>query len=1303
VKKIAVALVCCLVGQIILAPQQPLAASSSELALQTAPVTLAPSGSPAEFVPGEVLVKFKSQVAMVGKPGMLPSTSIGPLDALMQSQGVQTAEPVFKDAKKPDVGARVTISGKQQAAPDLTTIYKLRLPANGDVLATVKAFQADPNVEYAEPNYVARMTDTPNDPGYSQQWGLPAVHAEEAWAISKGGPTVTIAILDTGVDLNHPDLVGKFWTNPGEIPGNGIDDDGNGYIDDANGWDFVNGDNTPQDDNGHGTHVAGIAAAETNNGVGMAGLCWNCRIMPVKVMQSSGRGSYSDIAAGVNYARLKGARVINMSLGGYGDSAVLRDALMAAYSNSVLVAAAGNDGVCVGPGRCPDGKNGMPFFPAAYSFVIGVEATDSVGGYASFSNNDQDGPTYSGYNEGYNYAIRAPGVSIYSTMFDDTYASLSGTSMAAPMVAGAAGLLVSRNPTWSKERIRAQLVQSATGVSDNGTGLLNIYSALTSTPSPVIKLVTGSIIVGDGTGDKDGRVDAGETITLTMTLRNYGAGEATGTVATLTTIDEHTTVNTGSSSFGDISAYAANTDLANPFVFSVSSTAPNNHDITFRLNLTANGGSYTRDLGTFYLTVQRGQEIGGVISSDTILTADRFYIVTSSLLVPSGVTLTVQPGTTLCFERDKYLQVEGTLVARGMPTNPILFTASQSQAKGFWGDTHQVSNNGIRFMDTSTDALFDTGGDYLSGSILQHTIVEYGTGVSVSSSAPFIDDNVIRHNGGNAGAAINVSGSSMTQPVISHNLVLGNDLGINIGYGQVRNNILTDNSAGVSIAGGVFEKNVVTRNAGWPGNSAFGLGCDAFVLSVGNSIYANIATYDMRAPGCFLNATIDATNNWWGTTDSTTVAQRIYDVNDDFNLGRINYVPFLNAPDPTSPPILHTAAVSPGGIVGTGSMSITLVFSRPMSTSVQPVATFGVTTPYSQHSLSGSWTNSTTWVGTFRINVSTGDGINSLRVTEAIDSEGTEIPTDERFQFTIQTAGSSSLSLSASPGYGRVTLNWSVSPLTNTIGYNIYRGITNTAPYTGTVVNNTLVTGISYTDTSAANGTKYFYKYAIVDTDLREVAFSNEVNATPNDYTAPTTPLVTDDGTCTISTTTLRARWSASDPDSGIAEYQYGIGEGPGGVDVINWTSVGTSTGVTRTGLSLTNGYSYYFTVKARNGVGAWGNAGNSDGITVDNACVPAPGAPILLSPSSGTITTTQAVTLAWQAGAGSAPAGYNVQVDGNVITTTNTTSATVLSKGVHTWTVRAYNATGYSDWVAPDWTVEIPYSVYLPLVLRNP
>ena len=173
--------------------------------------------------------------------------------------------------------------------------------------AVLKAFASDPTVEWAEPDYIARAASVPDDPLLPGQWGLAKVNATAAWNVVTGTQSVVIAVLDSGIDKTHIDLSGKLWVNPGEIAGNGIDDDNNGYVDDVNGWDFVNNDNDPSDDNGHGTQVAGIAAAETNNAAGMAGMCWNCKIMPVKVMQGSGVANYSDITAGVLYAAQKGA------------------------------------------------------------------------------------------------------------------------------------------------------------------------------------------------------------------------------------------------------------------------------------------------------------------------------------------------------------------------------------------------------------------------------------------------------------------------------------------------------------------------------------------------------------------------------------------------------------------------------------------------------------------------------------------------------------------------------------------------------------------------------------------------------------------------------------------------------------------------------------------------------------------------------------------------------------------------------------------------------------------------------------
>lgn len=202
-----------------------------------------------------------------------------------------------------------------------------------------------------------------------------------------GSADVVIAVIDTGVDYNHIDLRNNIWVNSAEIPGNGIDDDGNGYVDDVNGWDCVGDDNDPMDDNGHGTHVAGIAAAE-NNKTGTVGVAYNCKIMCLKAGNSSGYFNNSDIAEAIQYAYMNGASVINMSFGGYSISIAVEDALMDAYNQCVLVAAAGNDGLCNQPGCC---LGAAPCYPAALSYVIGVMSCNANGTTKSaFSNFDHN-------------------------------------------------------------------------------------------------------------------------------------------------------------------------------------------------------------------------------------------------------------------------------------------------------------------------------------------------------------------------------------------------------------------------------------------------------------------------------------------------------------------------------------------------------------------------------------------------------------------------------------------------------------------------------------------------------------------------------------------------------------------------------------------------------------------------------------------------------------------------------------------------------------------------------------------------
>lgn len=307
----------------------------------------------------------------------------------------------------------------------------------GNVDAVVKALNNNPNVEYAEPNYILNATWTPNDTYFSPsyQYGLFNTDADHAWDVARGSSSQEIAVLDTGVDYTHPDLDGKV----------------------IRGYDFVQNDNTPQDQNGHGTHVAGIAAAETNNSIGIAGMAPNTKILAVRVLDANGSGSLANIADGIIYATDAGAEVINLSLGCDCSTTTLQNAVNYAWNRGVVVvAAAGNDGV------------NTTFEPASYANVIAVGAVDSSNRKASFSN------------WGTWVDVMAPGVDIASTYPGNRYVYLSGTSMASPYVAGQAALL--RGQGKNNVQTRAAIENTAVYMSGVGTyvqhGLINVNASV---------------------------------------------------------------------------------------------------------------------------------------------------------------------------------------------------------------------------------------------------------------------------------------------------------------------------------------------------------------------------------------------------------------------------------------------------------------------------------------------------------------------------------------------------------------------------------------------------------------------------------------------------------------------------------------------------------------------------------------------------------------------------------------------------------------------------------------------------------
>ncbi len=344
---------------------------------------------------------------------------------------------------------------------------------SGMVAEAISVLSTCPEVRYAEPNYLAFIADTiPSDPNWILQYGLISIRAPQGWDYSTGSSAVTIAIIDSGVDLNHPDLVGKIVA----------------------GYDFVNNDAIAQDDNGHGTHVAGIAAASANNGYGVVGVSWGARIMPVKVLNAGGGGSFADVADGIIWAADHGAQVINLSLGGASSSTVLQDAVNYAYGKGViLIAAAGNTG------------SGTVLYPARYPNVIAVGAVDNTNNHTGFSN---FGPELD---------LVAPGASIYSSVIGG-YGYKSGTSMAAPFVAGLAAILRGYPAGSSPDAIAFEMESTALdlGVSgvDNlyGYGLIQmdsairlVYEAPTPTFTPTFPPTNTAIFVPTSMPDISGK------------------------------------------------------------------------------------------------------------------------------------------------------------------------------------------------------------------------------------------------------------------------------------------------------------------------------------------------------------------------------------------------------------------------------------------------------------------------------------------------------------------------------------------------------------------------------------------------------------------------------------------------------------------------------------------------------------------------------------------------------------------------------------------------------------------------------
>ncbi|HSE18108.1 MAG TPA: Ig-like domain-containing protein [Pyrinomonadaceae bacterium] len=525
-------------------------------------ITVSDNTADGEFVPGEILVKFRNEKDAVDAEHGSKNPRLNEIFARF---GVNNARRPFARAR----------------AKSLAKVIKLTTQT-GNLKEALAALREQPEVEYAELNMIVHTQTAPNDPYYSTSgawgqsyrdlWGLQSISAEPAWDISQGDG-VLVAVVDTGLDYNHEDIAANVWSNDGEVGldgngndkrSNGIDDDGNGLIDDWRGWDFVTidgnpADNDPMDNHGHGTHVSGTIAAVGNNGLGVIGVAPHAKIMAVKGLDANGSGSIEDLSNGIIYAADKGASVINLSWGGFGPTPqTLIDAISYAHDvkGAVVVAAAGNNNFDVGTQ-----VNG--FYPACIRDVVAVAAVNHLDAKASFSNfgakidvtapgggdTDPTGLLIQPDRSILSLKSSAAGSSMTSSgqlVVGTKYLRQAGTSMASPHVAGVAALIRAQHPEFSPEQVRQVLRSGANDIGATGFdtqfgyGRLNASGSVTIA-APLAAELTGPVgFIGGLQVNVTGSVGGAN---LSSWRLEYGAGTAPSSWTLITT--SSTTINAG--------------------------------------------------------------------------------------------------------------------------------------------------------------------------------------------------------------------------------------------------------------------------------------------------------------------------------------------------------------------------------------------------------------------------------------------------------------------------------------------------------------------------------------------------------------------------------------------------------------------------------------------------------------------------------------------------------------------------------------------------------------------------------------
>ena len=1050
-----------------------------------------------------------------------------------------------------------------------------------DVWATVDKLSDNENILSAEPDFVWEKTDTTTvaatDEEINAETHFPCMDVTGVWKDcfdpakkEAPGKGTVVAVIDTGVDYTHKDLADNIWVNEGEIPGNGIDDDGNGYVDDVHGVDFVDGDSDPMDEHGHGTHVAGIIAMTPGNGGGV-GVAYGAKIMCVRAGQANGSFASTDIAKAIKYAADNGADVINMSFGGTGRSYLVKSALQDAFPSCVLVAAAGNDGLPTTDAKQAGYLFTEDIYPAGYKYVIGVMATDNNQSIAYFSNWD--------FIEGQNceYEMVAPGVNIYSTLPGNRYACWSGTSMAAPNVAAAAAILRSKytdKSKYSSRYIMGQLCSATTSsVFFKGSKgdthvypVLNIRDSLTNQAQPNLSLdevYTLDYQDVSSVNNGDGIAQPGETIDMGIAVWNrWGAAtdvtvkvdaDSVGGVANkyvefindevkLSDVGTFASVNNGFT-YTDEKL----TGISNPIRFKIKEGTPNDIQITFNFTITAKNGLDEKDTvvytikpkPTYTLTVQNGVALSGIINEDMTLTNDKLWILENNVLIPEGVTVTVEPGTRIQFwsadpnnkygaSANVYLQVEGRFIAEGTEEQLI----EMYPGKGFEDKAVTITGTGS-YIDFKDSGLVDDDYDKKYASLKYVNIYNatyYASDpYSLSAGKPF-NVTIIDHC--NFTYSYSFRYGVLFAKSIANSHFSNMSMKSRNSYGICAYDITTtlfDNYDNQRVYPyDRFEKNVALNYHGKKDDepSIIVGASDKYNPlfannAILNSFYLN--NYDnIRAIGSFDaskdyngRTTYDISGNYWGTTNPDLVKVQCLDADWDVARNDLIQEPYLTLDDDMSdiyPFVTEAYLTDKDGnridkVSGAQTVKMHVKFNRDMASDIQPTVTYGGSKPYTDFAVSGDWANAREWVSEFKIDPYIDLGTMYIRVKGAAAADDKWLVTGNdwgRFKFEITNSSAQSMSLTGEGQFGKNALSWMQDDYDTLAGYNIYRATSYDADKKPeeqkfTRVNKSVLNAdeLSFIDENVKAGTDYYYYFTVVDTDLNESKASNVVSCCP--------------------------------------------------------------------------------------------------------------------------------------------------------------------------------------------------------------